>query len=457
MKVARRLATVAAINRVALLSLLLIAASRADAQPQVAAPGQGFQVERYQVALRPDLATKAIAGTETVIVRSTSDQLAQIAFTPNALRIGAATADGAPVTVSADAAATVFHLRRALKQGQAVTLRFRLDGIPARGVTTAGGGIYTSYFACDWMVCLQDAPGDKADFALDLFLPAGMTSVGVGRAEPVVAAGDGLMLHRWRSTRPYSPYLYAFAAGPLVRRSVRTPAGELIYIDATGTKADLTGLFAQTRAMAAFFAEKAGMPLPDRRYAQVLVPGREAQETASFSLIGKADLDVERDDPSSAWVIAHEMAHQWWGNLVTCATWRDFWLNEGIATFMVAAWKEDQLGPAAYRQELDAARRRVERVREAGFDKPLGWGGKYPSLSARRAVQYTKGALFLAHLRAALGDTAFWNGLRRFTRRHAGGTVTSSDFQAAMEQASGRNLAPLFATWVYGEDAAAAN
>lgn len=192
------------------------------------------------------------------------------------------------------------------------------------------------------------------------------------------------------------------------------------------------------------------MPLPDGRYLQVLVPDREAQEAPGFSLIGKDELVDERADSSSAWIIAHEMAHQWWGNLVTCATWQDFWLNEGVATFMTAAWKEHRFGEAAYRQELDIARLRVERVRKLGFDKPLAWGGKYPTLGARRAVQYSKGALFLARLRETIGDTAFWAGLRGFTRKHAGGTVVSSDFQHAMEQASGRDLSALFAEWVYG-------
>jgi aminopeptidase N len=313
------------------------------------------------------------------------------------------------------------------------------------------GGIYTSYFACDWMVCLQDAPGDKAHLALDLFLPAGTQAVGVGRAGPTNRLPGGLVLHRWRSTRPYSPYLYAFAAGAFGRHSSRTAQGELVYLDGTGAKAALAELFAQTPAIVGFFADKAGMVLPDRRYVQVLVPGREAQESASFSLIGKTELDGERDDPSSAWIIAHELAHQWWGNLVTCASWQDFWLNEGIATFMVAAWKEHSSGAAAYRQELDVARRRVERVRELGFDKPLAWAGKYPSIGARRAVQYSKGALFLAHLRELIGDVDFWNGLRRFTQQHAGATVTSRDFQHAMEKASARDLSPTFTEWVYGE------
>lgn len=437
--------------------LLLAAASSAHVRAATAEPGAGFEVERYAVALRPDLSTTAVAGSETIVVNITSDQVTRLAFTANALRIDEPMVNATPVEVSSDAGAIVFGLPRALSKGEQITLSFRFSGTPARGFEAVAGGIYTGYFACDWMVCLQDDPGDKAHLVLDLFLPAGIKSVGVGRAGPATALADGLVLHRWRSTRPYSPYLYAFGAGPFERKSSATAQGELVYLDGTGTGADLTALFARTPAMVAFFTEKAGMALPDGRYTQLLTPGREAQESASFSLIGKAELDRAHDHPSSGWVIAHELAHQWWGNLVTCATWQDFWLNEGIATFMVAAWKEHRFGEAAYRRDLDNARRRVERVREIGFDKPLAWGGKYPSLGARRAVQYSKGALFMVHLRESLGETAFWTGLRGFTRQHAGKTVTSSDLQTAMEEASGRDLSPMFAEWVYGEQPASAS
>jgi aminopeptidase N len=441
--------SVPSMSRIVALLCVLAAGCGAAAQAAVPLPGEGFQVERYAVALRPDIATASLSGTETIVVQSTSASLTQLSFSPNALRIADATVNDSPIQVSSSGEAIVFALPHALARGGTATLRFRIAGRPGRGVVAVPGGLYTSYFACDWMVCLQDAPGDKAHLDLDLFLPAGIQSVGVGRAASATPLPGGLVLHRWRSVRPYSPYLYAFALGSFPRGSSRTAAGELVYLDGTGGKADLAKLFAQAPSIAAFFASKAGMALPDGRYVQLLVPGDEAQESAGFSLIGKAELDREQGDPSAAWVVAHEMAHLWWGNLVTCATWQDFWLNEGIATFMVAAWKEHSLGEAAYREELAVARRRVDRVAAIGFDKPLAWAGKYPSLGARRAVQYSKGALFLARLRETIGDVAFWKGLRDFTRRHAGGIVTSAKFQASMEAASRRDLSPIFREWVY--------
>lgn len=439
----------------ALALIALVGTFAGTSSSSTISPGTAFQVESYALTIQPDLVTGEMSGVETVVVRSTSEGLVRIAFSPNALRIFSATADGKPVGVSTGRDRLVFVLPDAVRRGSAVKLSFKFGGRPSRGVVTTPNGLYTSYFACDWMVCLQDAPGDKASLALDLHLPAGVDSAGVGRRGALIGAMDGRSIHRWRSTRPYSPYLYGFAAGRFPRATGRSSAGELVYLDATGGGSDLAATFAGTAAIAEFLSSKAGLPLPDGRYVQVLVPGGEAQEAAGFSLIGKEVLDEERTDPASSWIVAHEMAHQWWGNSVTCATWRDFWLNEGMATFMVAAWKEHSLGAVAYQRELDVARRRVARVRELGFDKPLAWPGRYPSLGARRAVQYSKAALFLATLRAALGDAAFWRGVRDFTRGHAGGTVTSRDFQVAMERASGRDLAPMFAEWVFGRDAPA--
>lgn len=201
--------------------------------------------------------------------------------------------------------------------------------------------------------------------------------------------------------------------------------------------------------MAAFLADKAGVALPVPEYSQLLVEGDEVQEAATYSVLGVAALPRDAGDPAGDWAIVHELAHQWWGNLVTCTTLQDFWLNEGIATFMTAAWKEARYGRAAYEAELAIARSRLDHAQTRAFDRPLAWNGRYPDLRTRRAIQYSKGALFMAQMRTTLGDAAFWSGLRHYTRAHAGGTVTSIDLQRAMEASSGRDLDSLFAEWVF--------
>src|SRR6187397_1301978 len=110
------------------LPLLLTAVSAAHAQPVAITPGEGFEVERYTVALRPDLATTAVAGTETIVVRGTSDRVTQLAFSANALRVSEATVNAAPVTTFSTGEALVFALPRALRRGERATLQFRIEG-----------------------------------------------------------------------------------------------------------------------------------------------------------------------------------------------------------------------------------------------------------------------------------------------------------------------------------------
>ena len=433
--------------KIAALIALALLASPALAAP---APGDGFDVLSYHLALTPNLHTRTVAGRETITLRATDDQLQRLSFSGNALSIDSATLDGAPVVASHDGDLLGFNLPKPLARGHAAKLVLSYHGKPARGLSGSDAVLYTSYFACDWMVCLQDQFGDKAAFLLDLRVPAGMDALSVGRMIARRSGPDGSVVQRWKAPRPYSAYLFGFAVGRFARADDRVGSAKLSYLSNVADAAELKRRFAATGDMVRFLSDKAGVPLPVAEYSQLLVEDDEAQEAATYSVLGLDALPTKANDPAEDWAIVHELTHQWWGNLITCATLKDFWLNEGITTYMTAAWKEHRYGRAAYDAELDVARGRLEQARAQGFDKPLAWDGHYPTLRTRRAVQYSKGALFMDRLRTMLGDDVFWAGLRRYTRTHAGGTVTSIDFEQAMEASSGRNLHPLFSEWVFG-------
>jgi aminopeptidase N len=223
----------------------------------------------------------------------------------------------------------------------------------------------------------------------------------------------------------------------------------LLYFAREAVEGELRQEFAPTAAMLRFFEQRAGVRVPQRRYAQLRVPGSVAQEVVNFSLIG-ADLTAAMAaDPQADWVIAHELAHQWWGNAITGVDLSHFWLNEGIAVFMVAAWKEHRWGRAVYEHELELLRQSVDSAKAAGVDRKLASTESYPSLPLRRAIQYSKGALFMDRLRRELGDESFWQGFKTYTRAHLGKTVTSGDLQRAFERTARRDLGPLFDEWVY--------
>ena len=256
----------------------------------------------------------------------------------------------------------------------------------------------------------------------------------------------------WETSFPYSSYLYGFAVGPFREERIQTGKNTLIYMDATGSNQDLKTKFAKLPLVMNTISDRLMVVTPNREYTQLLVPGHEAQEAATYALIGLDALNRDLAEPDSAWILAHEAAHQWWGNLVTCASWRDFWINEGLATYMAADVLKHSQSNDAYQLEMDRARTRLAKARALGFDKPLRWSGKYPSLSVRRAVQYSKGALFIEHLREKIGAEQFQLGLMGFLEKHEGGTVTSNDFERAMQDVTEIDLRPDFKEWVYGDD-----
>ena len=416
----------------------------APAANSAAQPGEGVHVLRYELDLTPDLQAKSVSGNEVVHLRATTN-LTSVVFSGNALSIDAASFNGKTVPVSTAQHTVTIDLPEALPSGKEGSLRIVYHGVPKQGVTWAPTSVVTSYAACDWMICSEDAPGDKAIFDLSLHVPAGMTSIASGKLVGKSSEKNGGEVHHWRTAMPYSAYLYDFAIGKFTLTKRQQDGAELVYISDVASVDEMQTAFQETPAMVKFLSEKAGTGLPARSYTQLLVAGDDAQEAATYSIIGKDNID-----PKDDWAIIHELSHQWWGNSITCATWKDFWLNEGFATYMTAAWKQHERGQAGYDEEMTVARTRYEAVKAKGLDKPLAFPGEY---KGRRVIQYSKGALFLDHLRTMLGEETFWAGIRAYTREHAGGTVTSIDFERSMEKASGRDLTGVFTEWVFGQAA----
>jgi aminopeptidase N len=429
--------------RTALVALTLAAGARA-AEPS----GTAFKSLAYEIALTPDFDQGVVIGTERLRFRSLADGVDTLSFTANPFAVRAVL-DGVAVPNAVVGGRRVFHLPRALRRGETATLVMSFAGRPRRDVTFTRDELHTSYFTCEVLVCDNDRPGDRATLDLALTLPVGMDAVAPGRLVSRTPAASGTETWRWREDRAYAPYLFGFAAGRYAREALAGGAGlSVLYRDQPPARVQT--LFGATGGMAAFFADKAGVALPEGRYTQVLVASDDAQEDAALSMIGRAYVEEVLKDPQDDWVVAHELAHQWWGNLVTCADWRELWLNEGLTSFMTAAWKEQRWGRPAYDREIALARRGWDAAKAADFDRPLSWSGDYPSLRAKRRIAYSKSVVFLDTLRTEIGEAAFWRGVRAYTRANTGRAVTAKDLQAAFERASGRDLSGLFATWVSG-------
>ena len=203
--------------------------------------------------------------------------------------------------------------------------------------------------------------------------------------------------------------------------------------------------------MAGFFEERAGVPYPGDSYAQALVATSGGQELAGLSHMSEAYGRSVLADATATSLIAHELAHQWWGNLVTCREWTHFWLNEGFATFMAAAYKEHARGREAYLADvarLAAARRAASRRRHATSRWCSRTGTGRRQTTARSSIRR-------AHLALHAAARARWARRRSGapfapTRANSPGRpVTTADFQRAVERSSGRRLDRFFDEWAY--------
>jgi aminopeptidase N len=410
----------------------------------------GFDVTHYDVSITPDFTMQTVSGTERIDVTSLTDGLTTLDFSANALVVHASIDGVAMVRDDISGDRRLFHLPVPLKEGQRASLAISFSGKAPKGLAFDGDSVSASYFTCDVIICDQDRTSDRATFSFAVILAPGMEAVAPGRRVALTPTGHGLETWRFRLTQARPAYLFGFAAGRLQRVTMPGDTPQLDVLTAAAPASQVTAMFADTRRMLDFFAEKAGVRFPDAAYTQVLIKGSEAQEAASHSVIGLDEISPILTDPHEDWVIAHELAHQWWGNAITCADWSELWLNEGLTVFMVAAYKEQRWGRADYDREIALATTRWQGARDKGFDVPLSWKGTYPSLKLKRAMAYAKSVVFLDKLRGELGERVFWRAIARYTRGHFNSTVTARDFQRALESESGRNLTPLFRDWVYG-------
>jgi len=263
--------------RTILMALLSGAASQSRAPAaDGGAPGGGFDVASFTLSLTPDIRSGTLSGEETIALRATAKGVRQLRFSGNALTIDRAVLDGRPVPHDVRDGVLRFDLATPLVHGRVSRLELSYHGRPARGFATSATGLYTSYFACDWMICAQDRFGDKANFTLDLRVPAGMTTLSVGRLVTRRSQADGFEIHRWRAPRPYSPYLFGFVVGRFTRVRERVGGARITYLSDAEGPAALKRRFADVPAMVVFLADKAGVGLPVAEYGQLLVAGDEA-------------------------------------------------------------------------------------------------------------------------------------------------------------------------------------
>lgn len=399
----------------------------------------------YQVQLKPDLPTKTIEG-EVRITFSVAPSTQKIIL------------DCGRLTIT-DIKGKAVKSFQQQKKKLIITLSEELDntneivityhGKPTRGLVflTENSQMHTVYFTSEWMVC-NDAPSDKATLTLNLILPNDLTGIASGVLIKTTPLADDLVKHTWRQTSATPAYTYGFSVGAFNTFQEIHDETALNYYSHNHNSDQLTQIFHNTGDMLSFFEEKSGIPYFQNIYSQILI-GNHYQEMSGLSVLKNSYGTLVLADSTETNLIGHELAHQWWGNQITCKDWGHFWLNEGFATFMSAAYNEHCFGDKKYQADIDSYYKVYKKIKNKGGDKSLVFDNWLNPSRDDRNLVYFKGAYVLHLLKIELGDQAFWKAIKFYSQQYFGQSVTTQQFQKAMEVSSQKNLQAFFDKWVY--------
>ena len=334
-------------------------------------------------------------------------------------------------------------------------VRIVYHGQPADGLirsTDAAGR--TAYFGDNWperarhYLPTRDHPSDKATVTWSVTAPAALGVVANGRFEARACAGD-VCRTRYRADVPISTKVMVFGAAPFAVETAgevvggggrRVPVESWVFADerAAGFRE-----YASAVPIVAFF-DSLLAPYPFEKLANVQSRTRFGGMENAGAIFYNAR--SARGDGSQEGLLAHEIAHQWFGNWATEASWSHLWLSEGFATYLAHVWAAHRRGDAALRTGMAADRATVAAFL-ARTRVPVVDTVRTEPLEMLDANVYPRGAWVLHLLRERAGERVFWNALRRYLLRHGGRTAVTADLQAAFEAESGEDYGTFFAQW----------
>lgn len=306
-----------------------------------------------------------------------------------------------------------------------------------------------------WFPC-HDSPHLKMTTEMVVHVPSGWFALSNGALVSSSKPKDGDWTFHWKMSDPHPSYLVTLAAGEFSEIADKAKVGDrevpVTYLVPKGREEDARRTFSRTPEMIRHFGEITGVPYPWNKYAQIVVSdfifGGMENTTATtmyehILLDERAAIDITSDD-----LVAHELAHQWFGDYVTCRAWYEGWLNEGFATFFEHVWREKRLGRDEYEFGLKVDLEAYLGEAHGRYRRPIVCQDYDAPLDLFDRHLYEKGGLVLHALRTEVTDGVFWRGIRAYLAGHARGVVETRDLQRAIEDVSGRGLGRFFEQWV---------
>lgn len=442
----------------------LTAASITASHAQVApphmhyAPDRTYHLVRTVTTLNIDEAHQRATGAVVATVYILRDGVNAIHFDTNADKVSGVQLDGKPAhfTHAGGVEVTIGGSHR----GDVHRVSFHIEGRFFRWTSPTAEEPNRVGFTAEGLAAQPVGwapPNDLSATEMQVTLPAAWTLISNGTLMSDRPASPGRHTVDWKCDQPHAGYLNCLAAGPFDVIHDEWRGKPLVMSCPKGMGDRLKATFAPTKDVLSFFSDVLGFPYPWPKYGQEVVYEHEgyAEEDVSateYPIYWRQDgefMSNEREGMNpTAWVIAHETAHQWFGDTVTCKDWGDTWLNEGFATFMEMMYTLHSRGKLESLREFEAYSQRYFNSSKTEF-RPVATQNYSDSFGMGGWTTYMKGGTVLDSLRRQLGDDVFYHGLHRYLTRHQFSNVESNDLCEDLSEASGINLHAWFDQWIY--------
>lgn len=448
------------------LSLGLALVCVAQDVPLRTPPDRPIDVRRIALDLAVDLEARSVEGSATLDLTALRDvravRLDAVDLEVSRVeRLGQDGGRGDAVPFTNDGRALTVELPLRREEAASVRVHYRVrdprDGLYFFGPTPDAPHVPWQVWSQGetttnrhWFPCVDHPDERQATAATIRVKSKDLVVISNGRlVEKTDDPATGGAVWRYEQEREHVSYLVTLVVGrfDVVRDTWR--GKPLAYYVPVGRAQDVERSFGRTKDMLDFFSELTGVEYPWPKYEQVVVEQFEAggMENTGATTLNERTLHDARAhlDYSSEGLVAHELAHQWFGDLLTCRDWAHIWLNESFATYLDALWHEHAHGQDEYDVEmLQNAARGIR----AGKERPI-LDRRYADpgqMFDGRA--YPKGACVLHMLRRRLGDEGFRRGVQLYVKRHMDRSVETHDLRRALEDATGANLERFFHDFV---------
>jgi len=429
---------------------------------------EGWRPLHYEVALTFDDRLSQLTSARTdITVQLIKEGVAALDLDFGELPVDAVRVNGATAPFRREAGKLFVTLPQGLKQEAQFTVSVAYHGRPKDGLMlmpdndgkpSATGDNWPDRVH-HWIPCF-DHPSAKATVRFTVTAPARDTVVANGQLESTRSNSNRTQTWVWNESVPVSPYCMIICAGEFARLEAKDNSLTRLsyYVPQSDRRFAMQG-FAPAAPSLKVFTETVA-PYPYEKLALIVGATRYGGMENSSAIVFASTLfkGFETAQPRSRTynvpggvesVVAHEIAHQWFGDSVTEATWSDLWLSEGFATYFAGLFMEHMEGEAVFHDYMKRAAEKYfayEKERRA----PIHDRETENLNDLLNPNNYEKGAWVLHMLRGVVGDKAFFEGIRDYYSAHRNSTATTEDLRAALEKSSGMNLKELFARWVYG-------